>query len=56
MGALFCWLKVLPLPEVVEVTAAHLTSKFANETVPKTREVLKSAVGKVLFIDEARRP
>ena len=53
MGQLFHSLGMLPTDEVVETTAADLVTGFVGQAAKKAAEVIHSARGKVLFIDEA---
>ena len=46
-------LEFLPTANVISVTRDDLVGEFIGHTAPKTREVLKRAMGGVLFIDEA---
>ncbi len=55
MGGLFHSLGVLGSPEVVVTSAADLQAPFVGQTAGKVQDVFRSAVGKVLFIDEAYR-
>ena len=45
--------KVLPEAKLVETDAHGLIGKFVGATAPKTEEKINSALGGVLFIDEA---
>jgi hypothetical protein len=55
MGGLFHSLGVLGSPDVVVTSAADLQAPFVGQTAGKVQDVFRSAVGKVLFIDEAYR-
>jgi stage V sporulation protein K len=52
-GRLYHALELLETADVVEVTRADLVSGFVGQTAQRTNEVIDSALGKVLFIDEA---
>ncbi|KAK9780448.1 putative Amino acid transporter [Seiridium cardinale] len=53
MGVVYESLGVLASADVVEVSAKDLIGSYIGHTVKKTRKVIESALGKVLFIDEA---
>lgn len=55
IGQIFYDMGLLSAPEVVEVSASQLVGEYIGQTAPKTRRLLESALGKVLFIDEAYR-
>jgi hypothetical protein len=52
-GRLYHALGLLESGDVVEVTRADLVSGFVGQTAQRTNEVVDSALGKVLFVDEA---
>lgn len=53
MGQVMCGLGLLPSDKVVDVTRSDLVSPYIGETAVKTQRVIKSAMGGVLFVDEA---
>ena len=55
MGKLLTSLNLLGRNNVVECTASDFTTGFVGQSGNKTRELFKSALGGVLFIDEAYR-
>ncbi|KAF3918213.1 hypothetical protein ABW20_dc0107429 [Dactylellina cionopaga] len=55
MGQIFYNMSFLASNEVVECSASDLIAEYLGQTAQKTRQKLESALGKVLFIDEAYR-
>ena len=53
LARLFREMGVLPKGQMVEVERADLVGEYIGHTAQRTREVVKRAVGGVLFIDEA---
>lgn len=53
MGEVFKELKILKKGHFVEATREQLVQGYVGQTATKTKEVLESALGGVLFIDEA---
>ena len=55
MSKIFCALNICEKPEVVEVVASNLIGEYVGHTANKTKKVIDSAKGGVLFLDEAYR-
>jgi len=55
IGKLYYDLGLLPTDKVVEASATDLIGQFIGSTAIKTRDKVTSALGSVLFIDEAYR-
>ena len=53
MGKIFRALDILPKGNLVETDRSGLVAKYVGQTAAKTNEVVDSALGGVLFIDEA---
>lgn len=53
MGQLYKSIGVLPAGQLVEVGREDLVGQYVGQTAQKTKDVLNSAMGGVLFIDEA---
>ncbi|KAF5022581.1 hypothetical protein F66182_5367 [Fusarium sp. NRRL 66182] len=55
LGQIFYDMGLLSAPDVIDVSASQLIGEYCGQTGPKTRRLLESALGKVLFVDEAYR-
>lgn len=55
MGQIFCDMGFLATAEVIECSAKDLIGQYVGQTGPKAAKLIESALGKVLFIDEAYR-
>ncbi|KFA78364.1 hypothetical protein S40288_09971, partial [Stachybotrys chartarum IBT 40288] len=55
MGKMFYHMGFLSTDDVVECSASHMIGQYTGQTAPKVVSLLDSALGKVLFIDEAYR-
>ncbi|SPO02598.1 uncharacterized protein DNG_05271 [Cephalotrichum gorgonifer] len=55
MGKMFYRMGFLSTDDVVECSASHMIGQYTGQTAPKVVSLLDSALGKVLFIDEAYR-
>jgi AAA+ superfamily predicted ATPase len=55
IGNLYYQMGLLATNEVIEASAKDMIAGYIGQTAIKTRSLLKSALGKVLFIDEAYR-
>jgi AAA+ superfamily predicted ATPase len=53
VGKLYCALGILSKGHLVEVDRSGLVAGYVGQTAIKTQEVIQSALGGVLFIDEA---
>lgn len=53
MGKIFKGMGILEKGEVIEVDRSSLVGQYVGETAQKTQQILESAMGNVLFIDEA---
>ncbi|KXT13193.1 hypothetical protein AC579_7905 [Pseudocercospora musae] len=55
MGKVYYDMGFLASAEAVNCSASDLIGQYVGQTGPKTRKLLESALGKVLFVDEAYR-
>ena len=55
MGQLFKSLGILGSADVVECSASDFVTGYANQSAGQTEKMFESALGQVLFIDEAYR-
>ena len=53
MGAIYKEIGLLPSGHLIEARRSDLIGQYIGSTTPKTEKVIKSAIGGVLFIDEA---
>ena len=53
IGKILYQKKIIPTKKFIEVSRTDLVAGYIGQTAMKTREVLESALGGVLFIDEA---
>ena len=53
LGKLLAEMNMLPKGHLIEAERADLVGEFIGHTAQKTREMLKKAMGGILFIDEA---
>ena len=55
IGNLYYQMGLLATSEVVEASVQDMIARYTGQTATKTRKLIESALGKVLFIDEAYR-
>ena len=53
MAQIYCALGIVSDGHLVEVERSDLVAGYVGQTAPKTQDVIKKAIGGVLFIDEA---
>ncbi len=53
LGELFREMDILPSGHLIEAERADLVGEYIGQTAQKTRELVKKALGGILFIDEA---
>lgn len=53
IGKLFCQMNVLSKGHLIEAERADLVGEYIGHTAQKTRDLIKRALGGILFIDEA---
>jgi hypothetical protein len=55
MGKVYYEMGFLATAEVIECSAKDLVGEYVGQTGPKAQKLIESALGKVLFVDEAYR-
>ncbi|GAB7363399.1 hypothetical protein MBLNU230_g3676t1 [Neophaeotheca triangularis] len=55
MGQVYYDMGFLATPEVIECSAKDLIGEYVGHTGPKAQKLIESALGRVLFVDEAYR-
>jgi stage V sporulation protein K len=53
IGKLFCDMNVLSKGHLIEAERADLVGEYIGHTAQKTRDLVKKAIGGILFVDEA---
>lgn len=53
IGKLFCDMNVLAKGHLIEAERADLVGEYIGHTAQKTRDLVKKAIGGILFVDEA---
>jgi SpoVK/Ycf46/Vps4 family AAA+-type ATPase len=53
LAKIYYELKILPKPEVIEVDRSHLVGPYVGQTEENVKNLIKRALGGILFIDEA---
>jgi SpoVK/Ycf46/Vps4 family AAA+-type ATPase len=53
LAKIYYELQILPKPEVIEVDRTHLVGSYVGQTEENVKNIVKRALGGILFIDEA---